>query len=857
MAVTTFGSITVIDVNDLSELSVYPMANMPLSVIHNPDSDSYSPDWSENTLTLTPVVYYGGEQLALGGTGLRVTWQRQDNTSAPVDTSTAAGETLRGGGYLDVTANKFTDDVVMVTYIVTAKYVEPTSQKELVAKGQITFSLIKQSVSVKNCAILGETVFKYDKDLKVTPATITLTKRVSDTVSAQAWKYKSGNNWVVVPGSSPSSDLTVSPSNKTLFPDGVNMCTIKLETNDANVYDLHVITKLYDGTPGDDTITAILTNEDQMIPLEPDSATTAVSGASTDLIIYEGTKVITDTYTIALTDSGSDTIKYTPSANNSHVEITEMTGTNAYVTFTATRTGKPTLTKTFSLVGVRAGADGITPTIYSVDASSLTLTRDPNNNGALTPANVTFYAYQQTGTNAKTAYTGRFEIYENTTLAQYNGYTAAQRQSNRKAYSGSNSDPGDTASYTYTPTANATSILCVLYKAQGFTDKLDAQTVIINSDGLNGKQGAQGPTGPGAINVILGNYSDVIPCTSGNRTSQEVKITIPFDGYKGTDKVACSMSSANRPNLVCNTNTSESVQTVTPTYTAATTSVTGSLVYTIPQGTLIDAATRSLSLKFSCAGKTITHQYSWSRDSASFDAVVVQVATPNGYVFNKNGNQTPANLPINAYITDGSTDVTNTATYQWYKFSGGTYSKLTGKTSSVLSVASGDVDGYASYKCEIKYNNNTYNVYASLMDKTDPLQCTVLSSVGSQIVNKQGVGALYVRVTQNGIEIDELKSEVFSETAPASATNGDYYWKLDKTNKTVTLMKYSSSKWSAAPASDTTYNCDYKWYYRDKDGNRVTPTGLATAGKVVYIDGSLISGKLTADVEVTYPKPTS
>lgn len=70
-------------------------------------------------------------------------------------------------------------------------------------------------------------------------------------------------------------------------------------------------------------------------------------------------------------------------------------------------------------------------------------------------------------------------------------------------------------------------------------------------------------------------------------------------------------------------------------------------------------------------------------------------------------------------------------------------------------------------------------------------------------------------------------------------------------------MKYSSSKWSAAPASDTTYNCDYKWYYRDKDGNRVTPTGLATAGKVVYIDGSLISGKLTADVEVTYPKPTS
>ena len=44
---------------------------------------------------------------------------------------------------------------------------------------------------------------------------------------------------------------------------------------------------------------------------------------------------------------------------------------------------------------------------------------------------------------------------------------------------------------------------------------------------------------------------------------------------------------------------------------------------------------------------------------------------------------------------------------------------------------------------------------------------------------------------------------------------------------------------------------EYTWSFRDSSGNPTTFNGSATAsGKVIYVDGTLVSKKIIADVKV-------
>ena len=168
------------------------------------------------------------------------------------------------------------------------------------------------------------------------------------------------------------------------------------------------------------------------------------------------------------------------------------------------------------------------------------------------------------------------------------------------------------------------------------------------------------------------------------------------------------------------------------------------------------------------------------------------------------------------------------------------------------------VDGYASFQCIAHYNNNDYIQYMSVLDKQDPIQVTVLSSVGDKLINGSGVGALYALVYRNGQEIDPIKSERFVESVSElqkKKKNGDYCYLLKESDKTLVLYKYTTS-WGV---SSDTYIGKYEWFYRDKDGNIITQgtpsagdTGANARGsKVIYIDGDLVDKKLTVDVKVT------
>lgn len=832
-----YGSITIVDITDVSEFSVQPMSNLPLSVIYDPDQNNYSPDWSTSNLRLTPLVYYGGDNVALGTTGLTITWERQEGVSGR--TALTTGETIVDNGVLQVSQTKFTSSIAMLTYIVTATYNEPTSQQTLTAQGQITFSLVRNASTTKSATITGESIFKYNTSQAIVGATsITLTGKVNN-VSISEWQYQSATNpvtWTKYPGSGTGTTLTVNATDSTFIND---KCIIRLMTSDNTVYDLHTITKLRDGAAGSATVSAVLTNDDQSIPII--NGTPDYSAATTRIIIYNGGSNDTANWTITL--SGSTGVTFSGSrttANNDTVSVTGMTTDSGTVTFTCRKTGEADIIKTFSVIKIPAGQDGVSPTIYSIDADNYALNRAEND--TLTPSSVTFRAYSQTGNNPKGNYEGRFKIFENITYAEY----IAASPKPTAVYTST----GNESSHAYSPSTSATSILCILFEAGGTTTIKDNQSVVITSDGATGEQGEQGEDGKPAVNVIFSNYSDTLTCTNDNKLSASQTIKIPFAAYEGTTRIPCTFTSVNLLGVA-----PAAIGTGTNNSKYATTTSDGQIVWVLPSGTSVSSPSDILSITFTAqtsdGNVPVVCNYSWSRNTAAKDgvnSVMLQIFTPSG-----TNTLTPSvtSTMLQAQLTDGATDKTSSATYQWAKFQSGTYTNISGATSYQYTVQGSTVDSYASFRCTASYNSKPYVAYFSVFDKTDPIQVAVISSVGNQLVNGIGSGALYVKVTRNGQEVDAIKSERFLTANPSSASSGDYYYKLDSTNKSVTLMKYNGSAWSS---QSNPYTGTYSWSWRDKNGDVVTDVGgntLPTEGKVIYIDGSMVDSKIVADVEVT------
>ena len=822
----SFGTITITDLTDVGTLSVCPTGNLPDSVIYNPDQNTYTPNWANNNLVLTPIIYYGGTQLTAGDLGLTIAWTRQEGASAP--TALTTGETVTNG-ILTVSANKFNTNSTNISYICTITYVEPESSQTLTAEGRLTFSLVKQASAAKTCIITGDSIFTYNGDQTIKGATsITLIGTLNN-CSISQWQYQnSSGNWVQYPGSTTALTLTISHTDDTFVND---KCVIRLTTDDNNVYDLHTITKLRDGAAGTNTVAAVLSNENQMIPCDSEGVPQSYDGAYTNIIIYRGGVAETNTWTIAtegtnvtyeVSNDGQSWSSSSTQGSFSYVRITSITADTGRVTFTATKTGENAIVKIFSLVKVESGPAGTTPVIYSLECSTLATNSDIS--GVFTPSTITLKSYSQTGTNTRTAYSGRFKVLKGSTSTAI--YTST---SNEATHTLSSTDIAAAVSEGF--------MTVVLYQAGGTSTEYDRQTIVITNDGATGAQGPQGNAGEDATNVILGNYADVIPCTSANKTNGQFIITIPFSGYKGTSKVACTVA------------TPPKIFNISAVVTQATASADGTIVYTIPSGTSVSNSTGTISLTFTCNNKTVLGEYRWTRSTAAVDgvnAVMLQLATPYGNViYNNSGSVT-----ITGYLTDGGTDATSSVTtWQWSKYTGSGYDVISGETSNTITILPADVDGYASYRCVATYDSKTYTQYMSIIDKTDPIQITVFSSIGEQIINGQGTGALYVKVARNDEEVDPIKSERFLTAAPATATEGDYYYHVTPSTKTVVLKKYNGSSWINAPSSDLPTGT-YNWTYRDRDGNIVTPTGLATTGKVVYIDASLVSKKITAMVRV-------
>ena len=368
-------------------------------------------------------------------------------------------------------------------------------------------------------------------------------------------------------------------------------------------------------------------------------------------------------------------------------------------------------------------------------------------------------------------------------------------------------------------------------------DVYDTVTITKIYDGAKGEQGASGSAGTGGLSVILGNEAQTIACSASGTVSAELSITIPFTGYVGITQTACT----------CTVGTLPSGMTV-KTNTAATASAAGSLVLTVASGATLGGASvlnGTIDLTFTISGKTVVKKFGWTKSnkgsngSNGENAVVFSVYAPNGtIVVNQSGSLT---LATSAY--NGTTAITS-ATYQWAKYVNGTWTNISGATSSTLTVSGSDIVNIQSYRCTMTYNGKSYVDVITVEDKSDPYVSEMLSIGGFTVKNNLGGVVPYVIVRTNQKEVDPLLGPI-SETAPSSPNSGDFWYKIDHENQTVTLMDYGGSAWNESPEEQS---LTYTWYMQDKDGNTVE---FDKTGKVIYLSAADIDSLVTLQCDVS------
>lgn len=851
----SYGRITLTAIKKVGVLMVNPSCNMPLIVTYDPDNDSYTPDWRNNNLVISPIVTFDGE-VVTNNKNCKVTFTRMTGNSGEVELG--AGEVVNN--------NQLTVSVVeplssspsdSLTYCIHTEYTDVKTGVTLTNLSYLNFSLNRQASVMKYAHITGETAFLYNTNQQIQGSdTITLEGYVTG-VSISEWQYKNAaGNFVSFPTTNNASikgnTLTVKATESIFTND---KAVIKLCTTDSSIFDIITIAKIRDGAAGGNSITAHLSNDSVLIPANTDGTVNinfTQNPVQTIVYIFEGGQQVyppasgeAAEWKVDVTRS-SDDVSYIFNQSDYTYSITGF-GKNvsvAKLVFTCTHiAGKYNpVTCTFSMTKITSGADGKDAQYYEVKATELALNRLENGN--LNPGSVNFYSNMIKG-DSNTRYNGRFKIYQTPNVnvdTSDESYTLMYTSTTDEgAHKVKGTDIGK----------NTRSIKCELYPSGSdfSTDPLDTQTVVIVSDGATG---ADGEAGKGGISIQVTNEYEGIPCDPAGKILNNGNITIPFYAYVGIERAEATVElPAYMPDGMANA--------AGCTITSTTASRAGSIVIPITKGKDLggaDNGTLNLTFKVTVDGtvQTMVQKFSWGKSKAGAngkDSAIFQIYTPNGLsdIVNKQNNVTLATM-----LNYGGTIVTATS-YEWDKLDvdSGQYVAIAGQTQATLTVTPSMVDGMAAFCCKCQYNGGTYTAYFTVSDKTDPWMVSAYCSLGTQLVNPDPdtVGAIFTLVLQNGNEIDAIKSKIFKTEAPTNAKSGDYYYKLDTTNKTCTLMKYDRSKWAAAtPQSDLTY----KYYRLDGTGNVIDTGTPFRTGKAIFINMADLNPSLDLMIEVNDTK---
>ena len=937
MATTSYGKITIIDVTDVGNFSVYPYANGPNTQIYSEETNGYIPDWtaSNNSLILTPVVTYAGQDKTADAT---VNWYLKTDLEHPI--TTGNGYTVNSNKSLSIAKNIPAGNTYVV-YVVKASYITDTGAN-VSAQGEITFSKLTQTSSVKAVNITGTNVIKYASDSTTpVPSTITLTASLTGEsyLTSDGWYYYNGSQWLTATG---VTGLTVNQKQLTITPSYNNSAAYFIadvarfkfiahaSADSTDIYeDIFSVFQLRDGATGGALVRLDLTNDDQLVPINSSGvAQWASIGdlAKTKVYVYRGRDIITNECSITATLSNvtvefyndSDN-KYTGSWNSGDalpagyytVKVTGFTNsaTNGSVYFSTTVDGL-NYTETFSLVGAPAGTNGQTPTIYTLDFSSIpAYVNNPTgsaaagnlqDNWSYLPADLVIKAYQIetdiNGVSTRTPYNGRIWYTPNIV--------------NGVAQTG-NSTWGNLTLINGQATLEAASKLLVnnspyIFRLVGagesnIADNIkDEETINILSDGNIGNAGNDGDD---AISLLINNENVTLNCTEDGKT-RATNITVGYQGYVGTSEDSHFQLN--------NSNKGSSSKSGLVTINNISVDTTNKII-TIPINANVSVSkgeTGTVTLNFLYTGVTpnlnISKIISWDAklDAKDGESAIILTFEYGGnkttYFKNEIGETkvTPILLQDGVNLLTGKTVGTDYSV-TWKDLI--TDSNLSGadiEDGITAVINASDISGVGSYSCAVTYNGKTYIQYISFTDYSDPLQVQLISTIGDKLTNGIGQGVVYSQTTREGAPLDQVSSNMLVvqglSAAPADAAQGDFYfktgdskvykkgassWTVDtsydqvlvrmSSGNPLVLRNLSGSAYTVIPDLST---LTYEWSFRDGEGNVINPNSLSTkglkvsnsssgsasftttkvtGGQFIYIDKNIVNKKIVILCKVT------
>ena len=220
--------------------------------------------------------------------------------------------------------------------------------------------------------------------------------------------------------------------------------------------------------------------------------------------------------------------------------------------------------------------------------------------------------------------------------------------------------------------------------------------------GATGSQGPQGNPGVSATSVVCGNEAVTIACDKDGKAKAASTIVIPFAGYIGTTRAACTVTYSTLPSGVTLASNGNK---------AATASADGSLTFNVAAGANLGAnatMTGEITLTFTCNGQTFVKKFAWSKaltgatgaqGDPGEDAITLVIVSSAGTIF----KNTAIATTLTAHVYKAGAEVTGSeltalGAINWYK-DGGSTAVATGQT---LSISAGDVTNKATYEARLE-----------------------------------------------------------------------------------------------------------------------------------------------------------
>lgn len=361
----TSGNITFIDNTDSQKIEVFVSSNLPTSQVYNPNSKTYSPDWTSKTLTLTPIVYMESENVTSDST---ITWSKRYGSSdiMPIDNS---------GAILNITSNELSNYSGMVTYICDATY------KELSDTTQIVFTRVDTgtngadgtSVTIKGVAYAkttpntGDVVTLYvDEACTTALNTSGLTSGTSYMVDGFLCVYDETKGFVYTgqiqgPKGEDAKDISLSASAQAFKVDKTGVVSPETITVTAQTYNTTINTNSWKySTDGGNTFlsfaTGVTQNGNNQIIV------TGANLVSNSITIKVEDGAYSDVFTIYKVLDGADGASGADGTSASMAFLT-----NENITFAADLNGQMAETTFYSNVVGYNGANKVAPIIGDID----------------------------------------------------------------------------------------------------------------------------------------------------------------------------------------------------------------------------------------------------------------------------------------------------------------------------------------------------------------------------------------------------------------------------------------------------------------------------------------------------------